>query len=208
MLLRNTLIAGCGLAALVFAATTARSTPAAQTDAAAAKESETYAIDSGHSSVVFKIKHLDVAWFYGRFNQIEGTYVLDPADPTKSSVRLEIPTASIDTNSADRDAEMRSAGFFDAEGHPSITFESKEVEVVEEGHWKVHGELVCKGKTRAIEVDMHSTGASDHPRFGYRTGFEGSFEFQRSDFDIAAGMPESMLGDSVQVLIGIEGQRQ
>lgn len=200
---RSVLLGGLVAAGLALA-----SASATQPRAAALAEPETYDIDSGHSSVVFKVKHLDVAWFYGRFNELRGSFVLDAGDPSKSSVSLEIPTASIDTNSSDRDVEMRSPGFFAAEEHPTITFESTKVDVVSEGHWKLTGDLTCKGKTKEVVVELHATGTTDNPRFGHRTGFEGTFELDRTAFDVAAGMSESMLGKTVKVMIGIEGIRR
>lgn len=202
MTVRIALLAALACAGLALASASAR-----PPRAGSGQGTETYVIDSGHSSVVFKIKHLDVAWFYGRFNELEGGYVLDHEDPTKSTVELEIPTASIDTNSGSRDSEMRSAGFFDAEGHPTITFRSTKVKVVDEDHWKVTGELGCKGRVEEIVVDLHFTGATDHERFGYRTGFEASFEIDRATFEIGAGLPETMLSQKVYVMIGIEGIR-
>ncbi len=208
MKLRYVLLAGLAFAGLTLVTASATGTASTASRAAEDRGVETYDIDGGHSSVVFKVKHLDVTWFYGRFNEIEGTYSIDHGDPTKSSVQLTIPTASIDTNSTSRDLEMKSAGFFDAEAHPELTFESKQVEVVDETHWKVTGELGCKGKTHEVVVDLHYTGETDHPRFGFRTGFEGTFEIDRVAFDIGAGMPESLLSQKVYVTIGLEGTRR
>jgi len=56
-----------------------------------------YAIDSGHSQAVFRVKHSGVAWFYGRFNEVSGSVEVDDADPTRSSVELEIAVNSVDT---------------------------------------------------------------------------------------------------------------
>ena len=41
---------------------------------------------------------------------------------------VDIQTASIDTNNERRDTHLRSADFFDAENHPTITFRSTRVE--------------------------------------------------------------------------------
>ena len=73
---------------------------------------ETYAVDPVHSCVLFKIRHMNVADFYGRFNDFSGELVLDEADPAASSVRFEVQVASVDTNNEQRDTHLRSAEFF------------------------------------------------------------------------------------------------
>ena len=40
-------------------------------------QAERYQVDPMHSSVVFRVKHMNVANFYGRFNEISGTVEID-----------------------------------------------------------------------------------------------------------------------------------
>ena len=68
--------------------------------------SGTYEVDGGHSSVVFSTKHLDVSRFYGRFNEVSGSIDFNEADVTQSRVSIEIPTASVDSNSEQRDGHL------------------------------------------------------------------------------------------------------
>lgn len=49
-----------------------------------------WAIDKGHSSVVFRVKHAGISNFYGTFNEISGEVTLDPQAPEKGSVSLSI----------------------------------------------------------------------------------------------------------------------
>jgi polyisoprenoid-binding protein YceI len=44
---------------------------------------ETYTIDSAHSSVVFRSKR-DVAYFFGRFDRIEGEIRIDAEKPIRA----------------------------------------------------------------------------------------------------------------------------
>jgi polyisoprenoid-binding protein YceI len=68
-------------------------------------------------------------------------------------VRVDVETASIDTNAADRDAHLRSADFFDAEAHPTITFRSTEVRPLGGDRFEVVGDLTMHGVTRPVELD-------------------------------------------------------
>src|SRR5436190_20256756 len=84
--------------------------PATRSGSAAA----TYSIDPTHSSVVFKIKHLNTAPFYGTFDKITGTVNFDDASPESSSVTAEIPVESVHTHADKRDAHLKSKDFFNA----------------------------------------------------------------------------------------------
>ena len=46
---------------------------------------ETYKLDPAHTSIVFRVKHLGIAYVYGRINGPTGTFVFDESSPSKSS---------------------------------------------------------------------------------------------------------------------------
>src|SRR5688572_21919219 len=82
----------------------------------------TYELDKNHSGVYFDVLHLGLAKVMGRFNKMEGKFVVDPADLTKSEVDFSADIASIDTAIEARDKHLRSADFFDAEKFPKLSF--------------------------------------------------------------------------------------
>ncbi len=57
----------------------------------------------------------------GSFNEFEGSAQLDGDDPSKSSAKLSIKAASIDTRNAQRDAHLRSNDFLSMDEYPEIT---------------------------------------------------------------------------------------
>ena len=65
-------------------------------------------VDSGHSSVVFRVKHI-VAPFWGRFDKVSGTVQWDAAKPETASVELAVDVGSVNTND-DLDALRRLSG--------------------------------------------------------------------------------------------------
>src|SRR5947209_8902812 len=87
-----------------------------------------YKIDPHHSQIGFAVTHMVVSTVNGRFGDFEGNIVFDEKDPSKSSVKVSIKSASITTDNNDRDTHLRSPDFLDAQGHPTITFQSKSVE--------------------------------------------------------------------------------
>src|SRR3954463_2260770 len=87
-----------------------------------AAATETYKADPVHSTSVFRIKHANAAYFWGRFNEPAGTFTIDDADVTKSTFNVELSADKIDTYNDKRDAHLKSPDFFNAKQYPKITF--------------------------------------------------------------------------------------
>src|SRR5207245_2541081 len=83
----------------------------------------TWTIDTVHSHVGFVIKHMMVSKVRGRFTSFSGEIELAD-DPFASSVSVSIEATSIDTGNSMRDDHIRSADFFHAEEHPTLSFTS------------------------------------------------------------------------------------
>ena len=71
----------------------------------------TFAIDKTHSEAAFQVRHL-ISKVRGSFTDFDGAIEFDEGAPGQSSVRFVIQAASVDTNTADRDAHLRSDDFF------------------------------------------------------------------------------------------------
>ncbi|MEM7247795.1 MAG: YceI family protein [Acidobacteriota bacterium] len=165
-----------------------------------------YDIDGGHSMAVFKIRHMGVANFYGRFNDVSGHYVVDQANPAASKVSVVIKADSVDTNSEKRDKHVKSPDFFDAIQFPTITFESSSAKAIGGGDLELRGKLSLHGVTRDLIIPVRFIGEGNDPWGGYRSGYEGTFTIKRSDY----GMNELQgpLGDEVTVIISLEGVKK
>ena len=169
----------------------------------------TWQIDASHSEVTFRVRHL-VSRVRGGFNDFTGNIVADPANLGAGSVQVEIKTASIDTNNERRDTHLRSADFFDAATHPTITFRSTRVEA-NGRNLKVHGNLTMRGVTKPVvlEGQMLEVGGVAGKR---RIGFEASTTINRMDYGVtwnrAAEGGGAVLGDEVQITLNIEAIEQ
>lgn len=191
------------LALVAFAGSVLMPTTTPQATAAAAAQSSGFSVDAGHSGVLFKILHLGVANFYGRFNGIDGTFDLTEG----GSIDITIDANSVDTNSEGRDNHLRSEAFFNVAQFPSATFKSSSIRATGENTFEVTGDLTIRGTTEEISFTATKTGEGDRgPRFGFRTGFETSFTISRSAFGVSY-LPEG-LGDEVEMIISLEGVRQ
>src|SRR5581483_11480695 len=83
--------------------------PAAE--AAAESTPRSWNLDNSHATVEFSVRHLGLASVKGTFHTVTGEVDLDEEDLTRSSGRVEIDVASIDTRDERRDTHLRSADF-------------------------------------------------------------------------------------------------
>ena len=168
--------------------------------------SETYKLDPGHTSIVFRVKHLGIAYVYGRFNGPTGSFVFDESSPSKSTIEMQAEAKNVDTAVEKRDNHLRSPDFFNAGEYPLVSFKSKSVKKLSEDTYGVSGDLTLLGKTRPITVEVHATGAGKDPWGGFRRGFETSFSIKRSEFGM--GFMMGGVSDEVNLTVSVEGIRQ
>ena len=170
--------------------------------------SETWQLDPIHSSIGFSIWHLVISKVHGRFGKWNGTVQIDDALASASNVQAQIDVASIDTNEPQRDAHLRSAGFFDVARFPEIAFTGKRVERLGEDRYRVTGELTMRGVTREIALDVEETGRIKDPWGNNRVGFAARTAIDRKDFGLTFNQQLDtgglMLGDKVEIAIEVE----
>lgn len=194
--LTGTLLAG---AAVLGLSTKTDASPAATAPAMA----DAFTVDAVHSSVVFRVKHQNVAYFYGRFNKVSGSFNLDEANPAASSLDITIDAESVDTANEGRDKHLRTADFFSAKEFPTVTFKSTSAESKGEKQYLVKGDLTFRGVTKPVEVTVTETGRGAG-RGGMKiAGFETMFIIKRSEYGMTYG--KDSLGDDVTVYVSLEG---
>ena len=169
----------------------------------------TYAIDTDHSELSFRIRHL-LGRVNGGFGAWSGTVVIDSVTPANSKVDVTIKTATIDTRNAQRDGHLKSADFFAADSFPEITFRSRNV--VKQGNkLRVLGDLTIRGRTKPVVLLGEYGGAFKDPWGKTRTAFTASTTINRHDFGVSwnkAVESGSMLGDEVTIDIALEAVQQ
>ena len=118
----------------------------------------TWTIDTTHTEIGFRVRHMMVSWTKGRFGAFSGIVTLDEAHPERSRIDLTIDAASVETGLDPRDEHLRSADFLDVEHHPHITFRSTSVRKVEEGAFTVVGDLALRGVARPVTLEVQGLG--------------------------------------------------
>jgi polyisoprenoid-binding protein YceI len=148
----------------------------------AAERVEKFEIDAAQTSIGFTVRHLGVSNVSGKFNQLDGEIYFDEANITRSSVRITVDAASIDTENEKRDNHLRSADFFEVERFPHLTFVSRRVEK-KGSRLQVVGDLTIRDVTRevAIPFTLRSPAAAGTRK---RLGAEGSLVINRFDYGL------------------------
>src|SRR5580704_3149034 len=172
--------------------------------AAAPGFAATYTFEPEHTQGVLTWNHLGFANPTAQFNSVEGTLEFDPADPTRSSVMVTIPLASMSTGVADLNDDFRSADFFNFAKFPSATFKSTRVEKSgAPGALKVLGELTVHGVTKPVTLEVNVNKVGTNPRNNVPTvGFEASAKLNRSDFGLGLFVPQ--VSDEIRIHITAE----
>ena len=121
----------------------------------------TWKIDPGHTSTQFAVRHMVVATVRGVFDGPTGTVAFDPKDiPGTLKVEATFSTKSIDTNNAERDADLRSEQFLNVAKFPTMNFVSKRAEAAGSGRFKVTGDLTLRGVTNEVVLDVEGPTAA------------------------------------------------
>jgi polyisoprenoid-binding protein YceI len=138
----------------------------------------TWTVDASHSELGFVARHLMVTKVRGQFKEFEGTVKVGES-LSDSQVTAVAQLASVDTGSADRDAHLKSADFFDVENNPTMSFTSAEVTAD-----SLKGDLTIKGVTKPVVFDLEFGGLATDPWGNQKAGFEASAEINRKDWGL------------------------
>ncbi len=181
------------------------------TTAAQATGTTTWTIDPTHTLVEFSAKHMMITTVKGRFAGVTGTIHADEADPSRSSVQVELDAASLDTRTEQRDQHLRSAEFLDVEGHPTISFRSTRIEgaFARPGdEFRVVGDLSIRGTTREIALDATFEGTGKDPWGGERASFSARGSIDRRDYGLTwnAALETGGVLVSNEIRITVEAQ--
>ena len=163
---------------------------------------ETFSVDAVHSSVLFRVTHMGVGPFWGRFGTIKGAVEI-AKDGDDLKLDLQVAIDSVDTGSSKLDQHLQTEDFFHASEYPSATFKSRSARKTSDGTFRVSGDLTIRGVTEAVDVDVSLAGPVDTRR-GRRCGIETEFVLKRADFGMTYGAQGGMVGDEVRLIVALE----
>lgn len=164
-------------------------------------------IDNTHSEVQFKVKHLVISTVTGTFKSFEGTVESDGDDFDGANTTFSLASDSVDTNTADRDAHLKSEDFFAAEKYPTINFEGK-LEKTGEDTYKLRGPLTIRETTKEVELNVEYGGTMVDGYGQTKAGFEITGNINRKEFGLEWSMVTEaggvVVGDNVKLALNIQ----
>jgi len=143
----------------------------------------------------------------GNFSDVTATGDIYPDQPERSKVDVTIRTASIRTHNEQRDNDLRSSYFLEAEKYPTITFKSTKIEKKGEDRGTMTGDLTIKGTTKPVTLKVVKYGEFSDPQMGHRIGYAAETTINRKDFGMNFdAMANGKFVVSHDIQINIEGE--
>ncbi|MGH1398862.1 MAG: YceI family protein [Alphaproteobacteria bacterium] len=204
MLKSLTLIAAAAIIGFSGSAFAQASTPYAEMPAGK------YSLDETHASIIWKVSHLGLSNYAGRFTKFDADLNFDPAHPEKSTLTASIDPTSIETDypypeKKDFNAKLISGEkWFNAGEFPKIAFRSTKIEKTGETTGTMSGDLTFLGVTKPLSFDVTFNGAFAEQPFSKKPaiGFSAIGTMKRSDWGFGTYVPS--IGDEVTIQIEAE----
>jgi len=144
-----------------------------------------WGIDPTHSEVAFKVKHLMITNVKGLFKEFDASIYTTGEDFMTSEIDFWMNPASVDTGSADRDAHLKGADFFDIENFKQIHFIGQSYEKVDnDGSYTLFGDLTIKNITKQVKLDVEFGGVMKDPWGNEKAGFSINGKINRKDWGL------------------------
>lgn len=146
------------------------------------------------SEIAFTSKQMGVP-VDGKFKKFDAQVAFDPKKPEAAKIAFTIDIGSASLGSAETEAELVKAEWFNTKAFPQATFQSSAVKAAGPGKFTVTGKLSIKGSARDVVVPVTLAQA------GAVTTASGAFTIKRLEFKIGEGdwKDTSMVADDVQV---------
>jgi polyisoprenoid-binding protein YceI len=149
-----------------------------------------WSIDQAHSEIAFKVGHLMIAHVKGNFKTFDASIYTNAKDFISAEIDLWIDVSSITTGDAKRDEHLKNDDFFDIQNHKQITFTSSSIEKPDaEGNHELWGELMMKGITKNVKLNLLFGGIVKDPWGNEKAGFTVIGKIKRSDWGLTWNAP-------------------
>ena len=151
-------------------------------------------VDYAKSEITFISKQMNVP-VQGKFKKFTAQVDFDPKKVAASKAQIEVDLASIDTGSAEADAEVGKKAWFNTGAFPTAKFVSTSVAPAGADKYEAKGKLSIKG------IGQDVTAPFTVKRAGDAATYEGGFTLKRLQFKIGDGpwSDTDTVADDVQV---------
>ena len=172
-----------------------------------------FSVDTAHTDITFKVRHMGISNVTGKFEKFGGTFEVDPKNVKATKGGLTIDVNSINTGNAKRDGHLKGEDFFDAAKHPEIKFVSKEVKDVNEkdSTATLIGDLTIRGITKPVSLKIKGGGIINDGWGNERAAFTATGKINRFDYGLkwnkALETGSMIVSQEVDLILAFEGVR-
>ena len=170
-----------------------------------------YTLDPNHAALLFKIQHLGLSTYVGRFNQFDARLSFDPNNMPAAQLEATVQIDSLDINNQKLEKTLQNSSWFDSEQFPQAYFKSQKVTPIDvintdpniNNQFEFHGLLTLHSVTKPVTFNATFHGGADNWMTGkYTLGFSAIGTIKRSDFGMSSYIP--IVGDEIQLEIYAE----
>jgi len=185
------------LCSVLLSACVSLITPKVESDIVRLKAGQ-YSLDPTHATLLFKIQHLGLSTYVGRFNEFDATLEFDPSNIAAARLNAVIEIDSLDINDEGLKSDLMGRSWFHQAEYPQAIFESIAVQPIGDSEFEFTGTLNWRGKQKPITVSATFHGGANNILSGkYTLGFSAKGSFSRTDFGMDKYVP--LVGDEITV---------
>jgi polyisoprenoid-binding protein YceI len=169
------------------------------TDTQQAVPTGTWNADKVHSNIGFAVNYM-AGTFTGSFNDFD-------AQLTDGTLKGSAQVASVQVKDPNLEGHLQAPDFFDAERHPQLSFESKDI--ARSGNdLTINGEITIKGHTEPVEITGVITDPMSDAYGGERLGLKLEAKVDRTAFGVNWNNPlpsgEPALSNQVTIIVELQ----
>ena len=143
-----------------------------------------WGLDSTHSEIGFKVKHMMITNVSGSFGTFDINVETEANDFTSGSFQFSAQVDSISTGNSDRDNHLKSGDFFDAARYPELRFVSTDLKRKNGETYELSGDLTIRDVTRPVKFSVEHGGIGKDPWGNEKAGFTLAGKINRTDFNL------------------------
>jgi polyisoprenoid-binding protein YceI len=138
-----------------------------------------------------------------------GAIVLPTGKDIPSSVSATLDVSGIDTKDDDRNKDLRSSDWFDAEKFPTGTFASTAISGSDPAKFTIDGNLTLHGITKPVTLQAQLEGKGVDGRGNHRVAYSATTVIHRKDFGLSNiatnATGDLVVGEDATISIQVEG---
>jgi polyisoprenoid-binding protein YceI len=166
-----------------------------------------YQLDPHHTTVLFKVEHLGVSSFVGRFNRATAELDYRAEQPAASRIWAEVMLGSLDVNRPEFAETLTGCDWLCVSQYPKARFESTGTAHVSGQVLTFPGRLTFHGVSASAQLQVTLRGSTRNRLTGQDViGFDAKLNFKRSTFGMDRYIP--LVGDDVAIEVYAEFIKQ